>query len=99
MSRSSYKLLGALFLIPSLAMGLLPLIVEHSNLLNGLGGFAWVINGKTIVELHRDVNGVQFASVWGGVWVVAIIAEVLLLVATVLKPTKHDRHVISWRNL
>lgn len=95
MNRNTVRLLGLLFLVPSMFLGLMPTLAAHTDVLNGMPEFTWYIGDQLISEYKTDLNGAGWGTTWWGVWAVAVAAEVLLLGVTLFKPINRNRFKIN----
>jgi hypothetical protein len=73
----------------------MPYLAGHTILLNGMPEFSWHIGGQLIAEYSKDLNGQDLARTWWGVWVVAVLAEVLLLSVNIFRPIERNRFKIN----
>jgi hypothetical protein len=94
-NRNSVRLIGLLLLIPSAFLGLMPYLASHTSMLAGMPEFTWIIGERVIAEYQKDLNGVALATTWWGVWVVAVVAELLVLGAYVYRPIQRNTHKIT----
>jgi beta-lactamase regulating signal transducer with metallopeptidase domain len=86
-----------MILLPSAFLGLLPFLAAHTMLVNGLPDFALTIGNRTITDFHTDLNGDPVAQSSLLIWIVAVIGEIMLLTASVLRPTKVNSNKINIR--
>jgi hypothetical protein len=96
-NRNTVRLLGLLLLLPSVYLGLLPYLAAHNVMVSGMGAFHIASGTLTIVDFHKDLNGNPVAQTWWGVWIVAVIAEMLLLGVNVFRPIQRNRFKITIR--
>lgn len=97
MNRNSIRLLGLLLLIPSVFLGLMPYLAAHTVMLDPLPAFNWTIGNTVIAEYQKDLNGVPLATSWWGVWIAAVVAEIMLLGVNVFRPLQPNRFKITIR--
>jgi hypothetical protein len=97
LNRNTVRLIGLLLLLPSVYFGLLPYLAAHNMLVSGLGTFHIGSGNLTIVDFHKDLNGTPVAETWWGVWIFAVIAEMLLLGVNVFRPIQRNRFKITIR--
>jgi hypothetical protein len=94
-NRNSMRLLGLLILVPSVFLALMPYLAAHTSMLNGFPEFSWYAGDQLISEFSRDINGQGLARTWWGVWVAAVVAEVLLLGVHLFRPIERNRFKIN----
>jgi hypothetical protein len=94
-NRNSARLLGLLLLIPSVFLALMPYLAGHTSMLNGMQEFSWYAGNQLIAEYSKDVNGQGLARTWWGVWVVAVLGEILLLGVYLFRPIERNRFKIN----
>jgi hypothetical protein len=76
---------------------MLPYLAAHNIMVSGLMPFHMGSGSLTIADFHKDVNGAPVAETWWGVWILAVIAEMLLLGVNVLRPIQRNRFKITIR--
>jgi len=96
-SRSTLKLIGLLFLLPALVAGLLPLLAEHSDILNGMWEFDFQIAGHSLVQLIHTSNDQTAVYTSRMVWVIAAVGELFLIAMGVFAPKRADTNRIKIR--
>jgi hypothetical protein len=94
-TRNNLRLLGLLLLVPALFFALLPYLAAHTMMVNGLSEFSLHIGDLTVVDFHKDLNGDPAAQSHWVNWIVAVVGEILLLSAWVVRPIDRNRHKIT----
>jgi hypothetical protein len=98
METNFIRLLAVLLLIPTAFLGLMPYIVANTNLLANFPEFTLEVFGTKLASLSHDINGDPVAENSWQVWAIAIVAEVGLLAASVLKANPVERkHKLTHR--
>ncbi len=93
--RTFLKVIGLVLLVPSVVIGVLPLIFANTSI-----GDVWddqVISffGHNILTITHTVTGNAHANVTPYVWVVAALGEIILLGIHVLKPIRKSRYQVG----
>jgi hypothetical protein len=94
MSRSTVRILGLTLLIPAALLGILPLLVQYSDLSAGWSDFGLSIGNFHIVSFDSSA-GRDGLSVSYVVWIVAAIGEALVVAGHFMRPSRRNRYTLS----
>jgi hypothetical protein len=94
MSRSTLRTIGLVLLIPSVFLGILPFLAQHSDLSQGWSDFQWMIGNFRLAKFDTSAGpGAMFVS--HGVWLVAALGELFLIGAHFVPQSRKNRYTLS----
>lgn len=93
-SNTAMKVMGLGILIPSVALGLLPIMAKQTEWMLVLSDFTLTIAGHQIVH-HVSSNGYTELMVNPVVWLAAAFGELIILMGVLYKPSRYSRFTPS----